>query len=394
MKRFFLSLLGFFATVFFAVSAENFQAILEPATVLEGEPFVLQLSNHGRELPQLVKLPEKFVYQGSSQSTRIINGDRTVSVGYRFVAPAPGEYEIAPLQVKLGKKMVNTPRLKLKVVKDNPAAIGIDDVFVRGKFASDRRSYYVGEDIPLAVNLYYPRQLQIELAAYPVLDIGKSVFHDFRKSNPQNPSFGRPQQRREVLEDKLYNSVIFPTAVRPLAAGKLVIKGSLDCNIMIPENRRRNDPFEDFFGGGTSYRRIGRKLMFEMPEITVKPLPEVPENGFFLGLTGEFTGRITLSESKVNALEPVSLDLTLQALNGSSFETLQVPQISVSNCRVYPGEVRKNGSNCVISYALVPLKAGVVDLDVFRSELLRSARLRWGFSLLRRWRSVSSRWVP
>ena len=343
--------------------AEGFHAVLEPSTVLEGEPFVLLLSNQGNEMPQLVKLPEKFTYRGSSQSTRIINGDKTVSVGYNFLAPAPGEYEIAPLTVKLGKKTVRTPLLKLKVVKDNTAQTGLSDVFVRGVFADNRRTYYVGEDIPLSVNLYYPQKMQIELTAYPALDIGKSVFHDFRKVNPENPSFARPRQQRQIVDDKLLNTIIFPSAFRPLAPGRLAVKGTLFCNILIPEKTRRNDPFDDFFGGGTRYRRIERKLTVELPEITVKPLPEAPADGFFLGLTGEFSGSIKLSENKVNALEPVSLDLTLQAGSGGSFETLQTPEISVKDCRVYPGEVRRNGNGCVISYALVPLKAGQVDID-------------------------------
>ena len=362
MKRFLLSLLAGIFTLLQSAAAESFQAVLEPSTVLEGEPFVLVLSNQGNDMPQLVKLPENFTYRGSSQSTRIINGDKTVSVGYNFLAPAPGEYEIAPLTVKLGRKSVKTPKLKLKVVKDSSAEMGLEDVFVRGSFADDRRTYYIGEDIPLSVNLYYPQKIQIELTAYPKLDIGKSVFHDFRKINPENPSFARPRQQRQVVNDKLFNTVIFPSAFRPLAAGKLAVKGVLSCNILIPEKTRRSDPYDDFFGSGIRYRRIARKLMIELPEITVKPLPEAPQNGFFLGLTGEFSGKITLSESKVNVLEPVSLDLTLQAENGSSFETLQVPEITASECRVYPGEVRRNGNNCVISYALVPLKAGDINI--------------------------------
>ena len=344
-------------------AAEQFQAVLEPSTVLEGEPFVLLLSNQGSEMPQLVKLPENFAYRGSSQSTRIVNGDKTVSVGYNFLAPAPGEYEIAPLAVKLGRRTVKTPKLKLKVVKDNSAQMGLEDVFAKGSFADNRKIYYVGEDIPLSVNLYYPQKMQIELTAYPTLDIGKSVFHDFRNVNPENPSFARPRQQRQIVDDKLLNTIMFPSAFRPLAPGKLTVKGFLACNILIPEKSRRSDPFDDFFGGGTRYRRIARKLAIELPEITIKPLPEAPQDGFFLGLTGDFSGSIRLSDYKVNALEPVSLDLSLQAGNGSSFETLQVPEISVADCRVYPGEVRRNGNSCAVSYALVPLKAGHINIE-------------------------------
>ena len=363
MKKYIVTLLAIFSAMLSLAAAEDFQAVLEPAVVMEGEGFVLLLSNKGRTLPQLLKLPENFTYRGSSQSTRVVNGDSTVSVGYNFAAPAPGEYTIAPLDVKLGKKTVKTPPLKLKVVKDNNAGMGVDDVFAKGVFAGKRKVYYVGEDIPLSVNLYYPKNLQIELTAYPVLDIGKSVFRDFRKVNPENPAFARPRQQRQVLDDKLYNTVVFPTAFRPLAPGELTVKGNVSCNILIPDRRRSSDPFDDFFGGGTRYRRIERKLMLELPPITVKPLPPVPQDGFFLGLTGNFTGEALLSENKVNALEPVSLDLTLQALNSSSFETLQVPELAVNDCRVYPGEVRYNGNKCTISYALVPLKAGLTDIE-------------------------------
>ncbi len=361
MKKYFLTLLLLPCMLLMAADGE-FQAVLEPATVLEGEPFVLQLINHGKELPQLVKMPENFTYQGSSQSTRIVNGDYTVLAGYRFLAPAPGEYKIPPLPVKLGKKTVNTPELILKVAKDSSVSVGLDDVFARGVFAGKRTAYYVGEDIPLSVNIYYPQKLRIEPTAYPKLDIGKSVFRDFRSVNPENPSFSRAQIKREIVDDKLFNAVIFPTSFRPLAPGKLVVKGSVDCNILIPERRRSNDPFDDFFGGGTAYRRIGRKLMIEMPEITVKPLPPTPQEGFFLGLTGDFTGRVSLSQASVNALEPVSLDVVLQAGNGASFETLQAPEITLPDCRVYPGEVRLDNNKCFISYAVVPLKAGNVDI--------------------------------
>ena len=152
MKKYIVTLLAIFSAMLSLAAADGFQAVLEPAVVMEGESFVLLLSNRGRILPQLLKLPENFTYRGSSQSTRVVNGDSTVSVGYNFAAPAPGEYTIAPLDVKLGSKMVKTPPLKLKVVKDNTAGMGVDDVFAKGVFAGKRKVYYVGEDIPLSVN--------------------------------------------------------------------------------------------------------------------------------------------------------------------------------------------------------------------------------------------------
>ena len=257
------------------LSAAAVQAVLEPSTVMEGEPFMLLLNYDGAIQPELQSLPENFQYLGSSQSTRIVNGVRTGSVGYQFIAPAPGKYTVGALKVKMGKEIVEVEPLTLEVVKDSAAALGVEDVFARGSLGIRRSSVYVGEEIPLTVKLYYPQKIRLR-PAYPQLDIGKSITRDFRSVNSQNPSFAPPRETREVVDGKLYNVIVFPTAFRPLAAGKLAVKGMINCQILIPEKRAERDPFADFFGGGTNYRQINRQLEFVLPEINVRNLPPLP----------------------------------------------------------------------------------------------------------------------
>ena len=346
---------------FICGAADKLQAVITPDTVVEGEGFTLQLSSN-TGVPELQELPEGFTYQGSSQSTSIINGASSYAVGYTFAAPAPGSYKIKPLKVKLNKELLYTPELTLTVVKASSGVPEIDNVFARAALMDKRSNYYVGEDIPLTVNVYYPRQIRLQLS-YPVLDIGKSVFRDFRKVNPENSAFAQPEQGRKVIDGKLFEEISFITAFRPLAPGKLKVAGVVDCNILVPEKRRSRDPFDSFFGGGTQYRRIARKLPVETSDISIVPLPEVPEKGFFLNLIGSYSGKVTLSGSQINALEPVSLDVILNTGANSSFETLRVPELTLPDCRVYPGEVRYTRSGCVISYAVIPLKAGLIDIN-------------------------------
>ena len=199
------------------LAAESgFKAVLEPASVMEGEPFMLRLSTNGNETPELQELPKGFVYQGSSQSTQIVNNYQTSSVGYQFAAPAVGKHKIPPLKVKLGKKTLQTPELALEVVKDTTADLGVEDVFANLQLEEQRKEFFVGEEIPFKINVFYPLQLRMNLT-YPDLNIGKSIFRDYRKINPENPSFAPPSQNRRIVDGKLLEEISFASAFRPLA---------------------------------------------------------------------------------------------------------------------------------------------------------------------------------
>lgn len=346
----------------FQLAAAQFEARLEPETVMEGEPFALELINRGNRAPELVNKPEGFTYVGSGQSTQIINGSWTRSVTYRFIAPKAGDYTIPPLKVRIGKENVSTPQLQLKVVKDHEAEASSGSISAEAVIGTDRKKFYVNEDIPLEVNVLYPRNVRLQLA-YPQLDISKAVFRDFRRENPENPAFAPVQRGRQVVDGKLYEKYVFPTVFRVLVPENVTVRGTVDCNILLPENRRSRDPFDSFFSG-SSYRRVGRKLQFSIPDITIEPLPPRPEKGFFLGLVGEYSGRAEFSAEEVNALEPVSLNIYLQCGKNGSFENLRPPEITLPDCRVYPGEVRQHPLGCMISYAVIPLKAGILKADV------------------------------
>lgn len=336
-------------------------AVLSPATVAAGERFTLTLSSNSGELPELQEAPD-FQYLGASQSTRILNGAKEISVSYTFVAGEPGSYKLPPLGVKLGSRTVKTPPLALTVVKaDDIKLPGGEEVFAKGAFGNgDRTDYYVGEEIPLFIRVYYPEsdRMRFEMN-YPQIDTGKSVSRDFRAVNPDNPNFAQPTHGRQRIDDRVFTRIGFQTIFRPLAPGKLQVTAKVQGNVLLQEQSRSRDPFADFFGSG-NYRRIPRTLEVELPELTIKPLPAAPAGVLFLGLVGDYNGTVKLSTNSIEAQEPLTLSIELNGT--SSFETLNAPKLELPDCRVYPPEINTSGNYTVIRYAVIPLKSGQLPL--------------------------------
>ena len=335
--------------------AADVRCYLEPSTVSEGETFSLVLES-SKGTAELMQSIEGFPCSGVSQSSTYSSGrGHSFREEYTLTAPKAGKYTIGPLKARLNQRQIELPAMTLNVVKSASLPQDADEVFERSSFAGGRTEFYVGEDIPLTINFYYSPKSNVDLENYPDLNIGKSVFCDFRKKNPRNGKFDVPRSSREIVDQKLYGVINFRTAFRALAPGRLQVSGSIPYYVQVPIKRSRNDYF-------TRYRQIRRQLAIKMPEIVIKPLPEVPANGYYLNLIGEFSGNTRISEKEVRALEPFSLNIFIAGKG--SWETLKAPELVIKSCRVYPGEVSQRNDGVMISYAVIPLKAGRIPLDL------------------------------
>ena len=339
----------------FMFFAADVRCYLEPSTVSEDESFslVLESSKGTAELTQNIDgFPCSGVSQSSTYSSDLGHSYR---VEYTLTAPKAGKYTIGPLKARLNQREIELPAMTLNVTKSAPLPQGADEVFERSSFAGGRTEFYVGEDVPLAIDFYCSANSNAELENYPDLNIGKSVFCDFRKKNPRNGNFDVPRSSRKVIDHQLYGVVNFRTAFRALAPGRLQVTGSIPYYVKVAMKRSRNDYF-------TRYRQVKRQLAIKLPEIVIKPLPEVPSNGYYLNLIGEFSGTAKISEKEVKALEPFSLNIFISGKG--SFETLKLPELVIKSCRVYPGEVSHRNDGVMISYAIIPLKVGRMPLDL------------------------------
>ena len=171
---------------FSGMAAETLEARLVPNPVAAGETFSLELSTTDGRAPRLLQMPP-FEPRGQSRSTRSDNTGTRTGVSYHFVAGEPGNFTIPPLPVKLGGETVHTPELTLKVLKSEALEVtGAEAIFWRAEFAGpERKTAYVGEEIPLEFRFYMPPDNTFRLQLnYPEVAAGKSVFRDFRAENP------------------------------------------------------------------------------------------------------------------------------------------------------------------------------------------------------------------
>ena len=119
------------------------------------------------------------------------------------------------------------------------------------------RTFYVGEEIPLNLELYIRNGIQAQPTAYPEIGgLDNAVFRDYSAVNPEQRKFDRPYQRRATLDGASYTAVIFPTAFQAVATGKLTPTARENVAIADENNRRRrrmpsmfdDDFFDSFFG--------------------------------------------------------------------------------------------------------------------------------------------------
>lgn len=326
----------------------------------------------------------RWLTNSISRSTRIVNGAGSYSYTVPILTEREGTLTVPAFEVQVGSRTVQTRPVEIKVLPpgEQPAlpessgeSLSMKEaLFGRILLPEKRGFYYVGEEIPLTLELFAIPQLRMELVEYPEFSgLGSAVFHDYSDENPQNRKFARIRTAETTLRNRLYHEAVFSTAFRATAPGRLKPEAAVTVGIQPPsaqQQRRRpqsifDDDFFDFFGGGP--RRTPYKVVFASPgEITVRPLPPAPAGVLNLGLLGRWELECRFDQASGMVGEPLTLNLTLSG-DGSP-ETLAVPKLTLPGFRVYPGEVKKQSAgitnHITIRYALIPLEPGVRRLQL------------------------------
>ena len=234
------------------------------------------------------------------------------------------------------------------------------DMVIPGK----EKKYYVGEEIPLEVNLYILQNLNGRPIAYPQIIFGENngaVFRDYSKVNAENPNFERVSRSVKKVGKFTYSVLTFHTRFTPIIPGVMQIRSTLPA-ILIVQDQRRNtarhssffDDDDDFFG---SFFNQGRRIERNLPSVLrldVLKQPPVPQNAFFTGLTGSWKGEASLSPPPYKVGEPVNLKI--RYTGKGSLDFLKAPVLSLDGFRCYPPEVEKGINSAEIRYILIPVK--------------------------------------
>ncbi len=375
-----------------AFAASLVTEVTEPVQV--GMNSELSLIYDGKAIPQFVRLPKvdglRWIAARQQESTYKVNGhiSRTTMCVYTFTVEKPGTYTIPATEVRAGNRTFTSkavtftatqPKLatgRSRASSRGNAASAPDEVeidkllFSRTIIRPDSRTFYIGEEIPVEIQVYVARDLECQVSWPEIVTGDKSsiVFKDYQKQNPNNPRFAPYRRGETEIDGRTYLVYVFNTVLRPISVGKLDLSSVTKMNIIV-RNRQRSRPSsffddDDFFGGFffSNARTVEHQVKSSVPQITVKPLPPRTGDAHFLGLVGEWKMEASLSAAEAKVGEAVTL--TVKIAGNGTMETLSAPSLELPNFRVYSPEVEKSAATdtATIKYILIPTTVGSHDL--------------------------------
>jgi tetratricopeptide (TPR) repeat protein len=363
-----------------------------PTPVVAGEESSLIINSSGGKA-EIYSLPKIKGFQWLkrdvySRNFMIVNGVKYIKTSYPFIVKKPGRINIPSMTVSVkGEKDVTTAKKEILVSTGPLTDLG-SLLFLECKYTQKNNEYYVGERIPLKINVYRALDLNADPSEYPRIKIDNVIFDSF-KENPQADKFkpypyGNPKKVTRNGID--YMQTTFYTSFRSLGEGDLQGIASLTFNIELKNHKRDrgSSSFDDDFGtnfmfGSPFFNRnkvVTRIITAKTPVIKIKPLPPVPYGSKYLGLIGDWKIEEKVQYEKLKEGEPITISLHL--VGYGSVETLDVPEISVPGFNAYSPEIIKDDrgygkkQDIKIDYVLIPTEPGKTNLNlsfsVFESQ--------------------------
>lgn len=195
-----------------------------------------------------------------------------------------------------------------------------------GDIAIPKKTAYVGEVVPMELRFYVDEQYPFEPLQGPKVEgdgftVGK---------------ISDPVLRKQEMNGRLYNVVVFQTALIPAKAGELTVtKATLPVSVQVPL-RLPQDMQGAFSLFGRMPTQMQQELIESDPEkIEAKALPRDGRPADFSGAVGQFSMLSTASPKKTAAGDPVSLNVVVAG--EGNFEAMGEPALAESEgWRMYP----------------------------------------------------------
>ncbi|MBQ9770662.1 MAG: BatD family protein [Lentisphaeria bacterium] len=362
-------------------SADNdIRVELAPKTIIAGMP--AQLILYGKASNQIVftEMPKvdglKWTNVTHSEMRYHHNfygrSDIFLRQTYTFIAEKEGTYTIPESwinvdgrRVKLKPITIHVKKMELRFQDSNGEEVKLNDiVFSKFSVPGNKKSYYVGEYIPLDIKVYRRSDLKIALL-YPVISSGNKevIYRSYQRINRQNPHFDLPRYGTEIINGKEFVYTQFRTEIKALATGNLDLKSQTAVELHIPSEENQQMTDVPFLGSYiTSYQRIPHKLLAVAPVLEIKPLPPLPADTYFLGPIGNWDLSAKISSQKTSVGNAITL--TLEIYGKGEQESIQPPELKLDGFRIYTPEVSRERNSAEIRYTLVPTKAGVLPISL------------------------------
>lgn len=297
---------------FNAINAQvNFIAITNTRQSLAGSPFTVEFrlenANGSNFTPPNFGGLRNLGGPSHSQSTTIINGAMSSSIGYVYtlVGMNPGKYTIGPAKITVGNKILQSNPITIEIVKNinsnkyqAPSEQEISgDIFVQ--LTADHSTVYVGQQIILTYKLY--TQVNIENIEYV-----KNNTPERCEVEPLSTDY---PAEREVYKGKQYTTkIISKLAIFPLQTGDLVIDPN-QYKVLLAEDDPFGFPMRSMFFGQAKVVESNNL------RLTILPLPK-PLPDSFSGAVGQFKIQFIKPQPTYNISDVISLGILIEG-NGN-----------------------------------------------------------------------------
>jgi len=245
----------------------------------------------------------------------------SLTLTYRILARKPGEFDIPPIPVQVGKKSLSTNPLRLQVLPASAPLPGLpqapqgppkpapssDAQLFFGDLVLSKKKAYVGEVIPAEFRYYFRADVGGEVGDRPTLS-GEGF-------TMQKPS--QAPKREQIVNGENYVVFSFQTALTAAKSGRLEIPAAtLEARLQLPGSVPSG--FEEMFrqfggmvppGMFTDSRQVAVETRPASLEILSLPKEGRPQE--FSGAIGQFEMEATASPLKAAPGEPITLRVTV-----------------------------------------------------------------------------------
>lgn len=290
-----------------------------------------------------------------SVSTTIVNGQMSKEIGitYTLQPKRTGNFNIGKAQITVGKKVLSTKALTIKVLEGNQANDNQEEVYI--KALPSTTEVWVGQQIILDYKLFTSVQIETHNV------ISESDYQGFYAQDIR-----RYDSRvvREVIDGAQYATKVFKRlALFPQQTGSLEIA---PLNVQLGAVVDGNNQRRSFF-----FSRQIRRIPASTAPITIK-VKSLPPNApsSFTGAVGNFEVSTSISRNTVTTDDALSILINIRG-NGD-IKRIQAPELVFSDAfEVYDPKVLKENSfenigelygEKQIEYLLVPKTAGQYQL--------------------------------
>lgn len=322
---------------------------VNPRAVSVGESAIGSVTVRGLENPPAPALPAVPGLQispvGTERSWSMGPGgqDSSVSFRYRIMPLQAGKFSIGPFPYAAEGETLEVPAVELEVVDAGsaPAPGGDSSQIADLLFATISAQ---------PTNVYIQQVFDVVLSIYSRnINLGRDVeLGNLPASGLSLPPFQEMGSTREVVRNQIYDVRRFRCKAQALTAGTFTLAPNIRVQVVVPRDRRRMSPFDDFFNDPFGNPFMGRyqtqavDLRATPVELQVLPLPPADGVAGFAGAVGRFAFDVQVRPTEVQAGDPVTLSMQIGGVG--NIENVAPPAIAAGpDFRLYePRQVSRD----------------------------------------------------